>query len=159
HPDDKRYKDLVGRSAILPLVGRRIPIIADEYSDPEKGTGAVKITPAHDFNDFEVGRRHRLPIINVLDAEANLNLPRNEPFVRDVWPSQDLQETLTYHGLDRFVVRKEIVRRMEQLGLLARTESHTHMVPHGDRSGVVIEPYLTDQWYVDANALAQPAIR
>ena len=158
HPDDGRYRDLVGKNAILPLVGRRIPIIADEYSDPEKGTGAVKITPAHDFNDFEVGRRHELPLVNVLDVEANLNLEGNEAFLRDVPRSPELEETLAYHGLDRFVVRKEIVARMESAGLLAKTEPHTHMVPHGDRSGVVIEPFLTEQWYVDAQTLAQPAI-
>src|SRR5712691_1804344 len=158
HPDDARYRRLVGRHAILPLVGRRIPIVADEYSDPEKGTGAVKITPAHDFNDFEVGRRHSLPLVNVLDAEANLDLEGNEAFFRDVPSSADLEETLTYHGLDRFVVRKEIVTRMAAAGLLAKTEAHLHMVPHGDRSGVVIEPYLTDQWYVDAKALAAPAV-
>jgi valyl-tRNA synthetase len=158
HPDDERYKHLVGKNAILPLVGRRIPIVADEYSDPEKGTGAVKITPAHDFNDFEVGRRHNLPQISVLDVEANLSLAGNEAFLRDVPPSAELDETLGYHGLDRFVVRKEIVARMEAAGLLAKTEPHTHMVPHGDRSGVVIEPFLTDQWYVNAHALAQPAI-
>ena len=158
HPDDARYRRLVGRNAILPLVGRRIPIVADEYSDPEKGTGAVKITPAHDFNDFEVGRRHDLPLVNVLDAEANLDLEGNEAFLRDVPSSADLEETLTYHGLDRFVVRKEIVKRMEAAGLLAKTEAHLHMVPHGDRSAVVIEPYLTDQWYVDAKTLAAPAV-
>ena len=158
HPDDARYRSLVGRNAILPLVGRRIPIVADEYSDPEKGTGAVKITPAHDFNDFEVGRRHNLPLVNVLDAEANLDLEGNEAFVRDVPSSADLEETLTYHGLDRFVVRKEIVKRMDAAGLLAKTEAHLHMVPHGDRSAVVIEPYLTDQWYVDAKTLAAPAV-
>jgi valyl-tRNA synthetase len=158
HPDDERYKHLVGKNAILPLVGRWIPIVADEYSDPEKGTGAVKITPAHDFNDFEVGRRHDLPLVSVLDAEANLSLVGNEAFLRDVPASAELEETLAYHGLDRFVVRKEIVARMEALGLLAKTEQHTHMVPHGDRSGVVIEPFLTDQWYVNAHALAQPAI-
>jgi len=158
HPDDARYRHLVGRHAILPLVGRRIPIVADEYSDPEKGTGAVKITPAHDFNDFEVGRRHNLPLVSVLDAEANLNLENNEAFLRDVPSSPELEETLTYHGLDRFVVRKQIVGRMEAAGLLAKIEPHSHMVPHGDRSGVVIEPFLTDQWYVDAKTLAQPAI-
>jgi valyl-tRNA synthetase len=158
HPDDARYRRLVGRNAILPLVGRRIPIVADEYSDPEKGTGAVKITPAHDFNDFEVGRRHSLPLVNVLDAEANLDLEGNEAFLRDVASSADLEETLTYHGLDRFVVRKEVVKRMEAAGLLAKAEAHVHMVPHGDRSGVVIEPYLTDQWYVDAKTLAAPAV-
>jgi valyl-tRNA synthetase len=158
HPDDARYRHLVGRNAILPLVGRRIPIVADEYSDPEKGTGAVKITPAHDFNDFEVGRRHDLPLVNVLDVEAKLNLEGNEAFLRDVLPSAELEETLAYHGRDRFVVRKEIVRRMEAAGLIAKIEPHTHMVPHGDRSGVVIEPFLTDQWYVDAKTLAAPAI-
>ncbi len=158
HPDDERYRHLVGRHAILPLVGRRIPIIADEYSDPEKGTGAVKITPAHDFNDFEVGRRHDLPLVNVLDAEAKLDLAGNEDFLRDVPASAELEQTLAYHGRDRFVVRKEIVARMEAAGLLAKVEPHTHMVPHGDRSGVVIEPFLTDQWYVDAKTLAAPAI-
>jgi valyl-tRNA synthetase len=158
HPDDERYRRLVGKNAILPLVGRRIPIVADEYSDPEKGTGAVKITPAHDFNDFEVGRRHNLPQVSVLDEEANLHLDGNEAFLRDVPRSDDLEETLAYHGLDRFVVRKEIVARMEAAGLLAKVEQHTHVVPHGDRSGVVIEPFLTDQWYVDAKTLAAPAI-
>jgi len=158
HPDDARYRRLVGRNAILPLVGRRIPIIADEYSDPEKGTGAVKITPAHDFNDFEVGRLHELPLVSVLDVEANLDLDNNEAFLRDVPPSPELEETLTYHGLDRFVVRKEIVARLEAAGLLAKAEPHQHVVPHGDRSGVVIEPFLTEQWYVDAAKLARPAL-
>jgi valyl-tRNA synthetase len=158
HPDDERYRRLVGKRAVLPLVGRRIPIIADEYSDPEKGTGAVKITPAHDFNDFEVGRRHDLPLVDVLDAEAHLKLAGNEAFLRDVPPSAELEQTLAYHGLDRFVVRKDIVRRLEIAGLLAKAEPHTHVVPHGDRSAVVIEPFLTDQWYVDAKTLAAPAI-
>src|SRR6266849_536380 len=116
HPDDTRYRRLVGRNAILPLVGRRIPIVADEYSNPEKGTGAVKITPAHDFNDFEVGRRHNLPLVNVLDPEANLDLEGNEAFLRDVPSSAELEETMTYHGLDRFVARNEVVRRMEERG-------------------------------------------
>jgi len=158
HPDDERYKHLVGRHVILPLVGRRIPIVADEYSDPEKGSGAVKITPAHDFNDFEVGRRHNLPLINVLDLEAKLNLEGNEAFVEGVTLSPELNETYTLHGIDRFVARNQIVERMEAAGLLEKTEPHTHVVPHGDRSGVVLEPYLTDQWYVDARTLAQPAI-
>ncbi|MPZ37449.1 MAG: valine--tRNA ligase [Rhizobiales bacterium] len=158
HPDDERYRDLVGRFAILPLVGRRIPIIADEYSDPEKGTGAVKITPAHDFNDFEVGRRHDLPPVNVLDREANLNLENNDAFLDGIDPmAPELVETLQMHGLDRFVARRLIVERMQDKGLVAKIESHVHMVPHGDRSGVIIEPYLTDQWYVDAKTLAQPA--
>jgi len=159
HPDDPRYRKLVGKFAILPLVGRRIPIVADEYSDPEKGTGAVKITPAHDFNDFEVGRRHNLPLINVLDREANLNLKNNDAFLDGLDPlSPELVETLALHGIDRFVARKQIVARLEALGLVAKIEPHTHVVPHGDRSDVVIEPYLTDQWYVDAKTLAQPAI-
>src|SRR6476661_3638147 len=158
HPDDERYTTLIGKNVVLPLVGRRIPIIADEYSDPEKGTGAVKITPAHDFNDFEVGRRHDLALVNVLDVEANLNLVGNEAFLRDVPRSAELDETLAYHGLERFVARKQIVSRLEAAGLVAKIEPHTHAVPHGDRSGVVIEPFLTDQWYVDAKTLAAPAI-
>jgi valyl-tRNA synthetase len=158
HPSDERYKHFVGRRAILPLVGRRIPIIADEYSDPEKGTGAVKITPAHDFNDFEVGRRHNLPLVNVLDAEANLYLVGNEAFLHEVPRSPELDQTLGYHGLDRFAARTQIVARLDAAGLLARTEPQVHTVPHGDRSGVVVEPYLTDQWYVDARTLAQPAL-
>ena len=158
HPDDKRYRHLVGQQAILPLVGRRIPIIADEYSDPEKGTGAVKITPAHDFNDFEVGRRHDLPLVNVLDREANLNLENNDAFLDGLDPmAPELVETLQMHGLDRFVARRLIVERMQALGLVAKIEPHVNMVPHGDRSAVIIEPYLTDQWYVDAKTLAQPA--
>jgi valyl-tRNA synthetase len=158
HPNDERYRDLVGRNAILPLVGRRIPVIADEYSDPEKGTGAVKITPAHDFNDFEVGRRHDLPLINVLDIEGRLNLESNEAFLKGSHVTAGLNETLALHGIDRFVARKLIVERMQAEGLVEKIEQHTHFVPHGDRSGVVIEPYLTDQWYVEAKTLAQPAI-
>src|ERR1700726_3849657 len=158
HPDDERYRRLVGRNVVLPLVGRRIPIIADDYSDPEKGTGAVKITPAHDFNDFEVGRRHNLPLINVLDIEGRLDLENNQAFLAGAKGTAGLDETLLLHGIDRFVARKQIVERMQELGLLEKVEPHTHMVPHGERSGVVIEPYLTDQWYVDAKTLAQPAI-
>jgi valyl-tRNA synthetase len=158
HPDDERYRDLIGRNAVLPLVGRRIPIIADASTDPEKGTGAVKITPAHDFNDFEVGRRHELPLINVLDVEGRLNLESNQEFLADAKETAGLGETMLLHGIDRFVARKQIVERMQELGLLEKVEPHSHMVPHGERSGVVIEPYLTDQWYVDAKKLAQPAI-
>jgi valyl-tRNA synthetase len=158
HPDDERYRHLVGRNVVLPLVGRRIPIVADDYSDPEKGTGAVKITPAHDFNDFEVGRRHQLPLINVLDVEGRLDLEHNQAFLAGGKETAGLGETLLLHGIDRFVAREQIVERMQQLGLVDKIEPHTNMVPHGDRSGVVIEPYLTDQWYVDANKLAQPAI-
>lgn len=142
HPDDERYKHLVGKNVILPLVGRKIPIVADEYSDPEKGTGAVKITPAHDFNDFEVGQRQNLQMINVLDSTAHLN--DNVPEV--------------YRGLERFVARKRIIEDMESLGLLAEIQDTHHTVPYGDRSAVVIEPWLTDQWYVDAKKLAVEAI-
>src|SRR5262249_6121877 len=122
HPDDERYKRLVGSDAILPLVGRRIPIIADEYSDPEKGTGAVKITPAHDCNDFGGGGRHALRLAKGLAAAAHLNPAGNEAFLRDVPASAELDQTLAYHGLDRFAVRKEIVRRLEAAGLLAKAE-------------------------------------
>src|SRR5258707_2587284 len=158
HPDNERLKHLIGKTAILPLVGRRIPIIGDDYADPEKATGAVKITPAHDFNDFEVGRRHRLPMVNVLDVEGKLDLDGNTAFLEDVPASLELDETLTLHGVDRFAARKKIVERLEALGLLVKIEPHTHMVPHGDRSGVVIEPFLTDQWYVNARALAVRAM-
>lgn len=157
HPDDERYTHLVGRHVVLPLVGRRIPIVADEYSDPGKGSGAVKVTPAHDFNDFEIGRRHNLSQISVLDKEARLTLVGNEDYLRGLPEgSTELAEEL--HRLDRFVARKKIVARLEDFGFLERIEPNTHMVPHGDRSSVVIEPYLTDQWYVDAKTLAQPAI-
>jgi valyl-tRNA synthetase len=142
HPDDERYQDLVGKMILLPLTGREIPIIADEYSDPEKGTGAVKITPAHDFNDFEVGRRHNLELLNIYDAFAALNEAVPEP----------------YQGLDRFVARDKILADMGALGLLGEIEDIQNTVPHGDRSGVPIEPWLMDQWYVDAETLAQPAI-
>ncbi len=143
HPSDERYKDLVGKDVILPIVGRRIPIVADDYADPTKGSGAVKITPAHDFNDFQVGKRHGLASINILTPDAKLN--------------DDVPEA--YRGLDRFVARKAIVAKAEEDGWLREIEKTKHMVPHGDRSGVVIEPYLTDQWYVDAKTLAQPALK
>src|SRR3984893_11666950 len=158
HPQNERLKALIGKTAILPLVGRRIPVIGHEYADPEKGSGAVKITPAHDFNDFEVGKRHDLPLVSVLDAEAKVSLKDNEAFLAGVPASAELAETMQLHGLDRFAARKKIVERLEALGLLDKIEPHTHMVPHGDRSAVVIEPFLTDQWYVDAKTLAQPAI-
>ena len=158
HPDDERYQTIIGGHVILPLVGRRIPIVADTYSDPEKGSGAVKITPAHDFNDFEVGKRHGLAQIAVLSTEAKLDLNDNEAFLAGVAGSPALEETLAMHGMDRFAARKQIVARMEAEGFLEKIEPNTHMVPHGDRSGVVIEPYLTDQWYVDAKTLAKDAI-
>jgi valyl-tRNA synthetase len=157
HPDDERYQHLVGKHVILPLVGRKIPIVADTYSDPEKGTGAVKITPAHDFNDFEVGKRHGLPQISVLDKEACLALVDNEDYLRGL-PEASEEFAKEFHGVERFAARKAILARLEDFGFLERVEPNTHMVPHGDRSGVVIEPYLTDQWYVDAKTLAQPAI-
>jgi valyl-tRNA synthetase len=142
HPSDERYKGLVGKAVRLPIVNRPIPIIADEYPDPEKGSGAVKITPAHDFNDFAVGKRHNLPMINVFDDFARIN---------DNAPAE-------YRGLDRFTARKKVVEEFERLGLLRDIEKTRHTVPHGDRSGVVVEPYLTDQWYVAADVLAKPAI-
>ena len=143
HPKDERYQHLIGKFVRLPIVGRLIPIVADEYADPEKGSGAVKITPAHDFNDFQVGKRNNLPLINILDDFGKI--------AGDV-PAD-------YLGLDRFVARKAIVAKFEELGLLREIEKTRHTVPHGDRSGVVIEPYLTDQWFVDAHTLAQPAIK
>jgi valyl-tRNA synthetase len=158
HPDDERYKKLVGKNVILPLVGRKIPIIADEYSDPEKGSGAVKITPAHDFNDFEVGKRHKLPQISILSTEAKLALKDNADFLAGVPASSDLDETLAMHGMDRFAARKKTVERLEAMGVVDKIEPHGNVVPHGDRSNVVIEPFLTDQWYVNAKKLAGPAI-
>ena len=142
HPEDPRYRDMVGRNVVLPLVGRIIPIVADEYSDMEKGTGAVKITPAHDFNDFEVGRRHGLDMVNILDRHACLNDAVPEP----------------YRGLDRYAAREKVVADMEALGLLDRVEETVHTVPHGDRSNAPLEPWLTDQWYCDAATLARPAM-
>src|SRR6201991_959263 len=125
HPDNERLKHLIGKTAVLPLVGRRIPIVGDDYADPEKGTGALKITPAHDFNDFEVGRRHHLPQINVLSTEAKLDLAENHAFLEGLPRSPDLDETLAMHGLDRFIARKKIVERLEAAGLLDKIETHT----------------------------------
>ncbi len=143
HPDDERYKDLVGKKARLPLANRLIPIIADEYSDPEKGTGAVKITPGHDFNDFEVGRRNKLPLINILTREAQLN---------DEVPE-------AYRGLDRFEARKRVVADLEAEGLLEKAEDIVHAVPHDEKTKtVVLEPYLTEQWYLNVTPLAAKAI-
>ncbi|WP_338634607.1 valine--tRNA ligase [Afipia carboxidovorans] len=157
NPADDRYRNVVGLNVVLPLVGRRIPIVADDYSDPEKGSGAVKITPAHDFNDFEVGKRHKLPQINILDIEGRLALADNDDYRKDIEQS-GLDLIAELHGVERFAARREIVARLEQHGYLEKIEPNTHMVPHGDRSGVVIEPFLTDQWYVDAKTLAAPAI-
>ncbi len=143
HPDDERYYDLIGKLVVLPLTGREIPVVADDYSDPEKGTGAVKITPAHDFNDFEVGRRHNLELLNIYDEKACLNHNVPEP----------------YQGLDRFIARDKILADMDALGLLGEIVEIQNSVPHGDRSGVPVEPWLIDQWYVNAQSLAQPAIK
>ncbi|MCG7531400.1 valine--tRNA ligase [Psychrobium sp. MM17-31] len=142
HPEDERYAHLVGQEIKLPLTGRLIPIIADDYVDPEFGTGCVKITPAHDFNDYEMGQRHDLPLINILTKEATMN---------HECPEQ-------YRGLDRFDARKQIVSDLEEQGFLVEIKPHKLMVPRGDRTGAVIEPLLTDQWYVKAGPLAEPAI-
>ncbi len=143
HPDDERYQHLIGRRIRLPLVDREIPIVADTYVDPELGSGCVKITPAHDFNDYALGERHDLPRINIFNEDATLN---------DAVPAP-------YRGLDRFEARKRVVADLDALGLLERVDDHKLMVPRGDRSGVVIEPYLTDQWFVRAEPLAEPAIK
>ncbi|MEJ6516248.1 MAG: class I tRNA ligase family protein, partial [Pseudomonadales bacterium] len=142
HPDDERYKALVGKRVALPLTGRTIPVIADHYVDQEFGTGCVKITPAHDFNDYDVGRRNDLELINILNDDASLN---------DAVP-------LKYQGLDRYDARKMVVADLEALGLLEKIEDHKMMVPRGEKSGVVVEPYLSDQWFVKAKPLAEPAI-
>jgi valyl-tRNA synthetase len=158
HPDDERYRDLVGREAILPLVGRRIPIIADEHSDPAKGTGAVKITPAHDFNDFAVGQRHDLPMPSVLDARARVTLEEIAEVMAPVEGIADPAFVRTLQGRDRGEARKLIVVELERLGLLAQVEPHAHAVPHAERGGAVVEPRLTTQWFCDAATLAGPAI-
>ena len=142
HPEDERYKDLIGEEVMLPLVDRKMPIIADEYVDPEFGTGCVKITPAHDFNDYEIGKRHDLPQYNIFDDNAAINDTVPEP----------------YRGLDRFVARKKIVEDLDALGLLDKIEDYETKIPRGDRSTAVVEPYLTDQWYVDIKPLAKVAI-
>lgn len=142
NPNDDRYKDFVEQTLIMPLNGRELIIVADDYSDPEKGTGAVKITPAHDFNDFEAGERHQLDRINVIDIHGKMN---------EECPTK-------YQGLDRFDARKQVIADMEEMGLLEKIEDVVHMIPHGDRSGTVLEPRLTDQWFADAKTLAQPAI-
>ena len=160
HPDDVRYKDIVGKHAILPLVGRSLPIVADEYPDPEAGTGAVKMTPAHDFNDFDVGKRTGLRAVNIMTRDGHITLKGNEEFLEGVPSSEALDTTLdAYDMVERFAARKAIVARMDELGLLDKVEDHKHMVPHGDRGGVPIEPFLTDQWYVNAEVLAQPAMQ
>ncbi len=173
HPADERYADLVGKMVVLPLVGRLIPIVADEYADPEKGSGAVKVTPAHDFNDFELGKRAHLRVINVLDRDASI---RSGPVEIWRWSEKEsggmaviaeadetgaqLSEMLPEHlrGLDRFEARDVIVKDMERLGLLEKVVENPMTIPYGDRSGVIVEPWLTDQWFADAVRLAGPAI-
>ena len=159
HPEDERYKALIGSYIELPLVGRRIPIIADDYCDPEFGTGCVKITPAHDFNDYEVGKRHNLPLINIFDKDAQV-LAKAQVFNIDGSVNAEIDGSLPaeYAGLDRFVARKQIVAALEAAGLLEKIEDHALKVPKGDRSGTVIEPWLTDQWYVSTKPLAEKAI-
>lgn len=143
HPEDARYKHLVGKTVLLPLTNRAIPIVADEYSDPEKGSGAVKITPGHDFNDFEVGKRHNLPLINILNKDGTLN--------------NDVPQA--YRGMDRFAARKQIVADLEALELISKIEPITHAVPHDEKTKtVVLEPYLTEQWYLNVKPLAEKAI-
>lgn len=156
HPENENLKGLIGRNAVLPLVGRVIPVFGDDYADPEKGTGAVKITPAHDFNDFDVGKRNSLRIVNILDGEARILIQDNADFLEGAAPEA---ETLALHGLDRFAARKAVVGLMAERGLLRKVEPNTHTVPHGDRSDVVIEPWLTDQWYVDVKPLANRALK
>lgn len=143
NPDDERYQHLKGKNVILPILNKPIPIIFDKYSDPDKGSGAVKITPAHDFNDFEVGKRHNLEVINILNHDATINE----------------NGTKEFEGLDRFEARKKVVDVFKSLNLFVKKEKITHTVPHGDRSNVIVEPWLMDQWYVDAAVLAKPAIK
>ena len=143
NPADARFADIIGAEVDLPLVGRRIPVIADDYVDPEFGSGCLKITPAHDFNDYAVGARHELPLVNIFAADASLN---------DNAPER-------YRGLDRFVARDRVVADLEAAGLVERIEAHTLTVPRGDRSGAIVEPWLTDQWFVKIAPLAEPAIR
>lgn len=150
HPDDPRYAQLIGKTVRLPIVGREIPIVADSYADPEQGSGAVKITPAHDFNDFEVGKRCGLAAINMLDQHGCVDL--SDPAF------DDMPDKASWQGLDRAIAREQIVEKMRELGALVDIEDHTLMVPFGDRSDQIIEPWLTDQWYVDAATLAKPAI-
>lgn len=159
NPEDPRYKDLIGKEIILPIVGRRIPIVGDEHADMEKGTGCVKITPAHDFNDYEVGKRHNLPMINILTFDANIR-DAAEVFNSNGEASNAYGTEIPakYQGMERFASRKAIVAEFEELGLLQEIKDHDLTVPYGDRGGVVIEPMLTDQWYVRAGILAKPAV-
>ena len=163
NPKDERYAHLIGKTITLPITGRVVPIVADDYVDIEFGTGCVKITPAHDFNDYEIGRRHNLPLVNVLDAHAHIlpameiypDLQTREPTL-ETTPSDHLGNT--YAGLERFAARKVVVEQADSEGWLEKIEDYALKAPRGDRSGVIVEPWLTDQWYVAVNKLAQPAI-
>jgi valyl-tRNA synthetase len=158
HPDHPTLSALIGRTVILPLTGRRVPVVGDTYADPEKGTGAVKITPAHDFNDFEVGRRHGLAMPSVLDREALVTLAEIEADLAAVPDVADPAFVRGLAGQGREAARAAIVAELDRLGLLEKIEPHTNAVPHGDRSGVVIEPLLTEQWYCNAEMLSKPAV-
>ncbi|MEE4245140.1 MAG: valine--tRNA ligase, partial [Kangiellaceae bacterium] len=159
HPEDERYQDLVGKTIMLPLVGREIPIVADDYVDREFGTGCVKITPAHDFNDYEVGKRHNAALINIFTKDAAI-LATAEAFNYKGQPIANVNVTIPdgYAGLDRFDARKKIIADFDAIDLLDSIKDHTLQVPRGDRSNAVVEPYLTDQWYVAVESLAKPAI-
>ncbi|MGL5101450.1 MAG: valine--tRNA ligase [Plesiomonas sp.] len=159
NPEDPRYKDLIGKEIILPIVGRRIPILGDEHADMEKGTGCVKITPAHDFNDYEVGKRHNLPMINILTFNADIR-DEAEVFNTNGEPSTAYSTELPikYQGMERFAARKAVVAEFDVLGLLEEIKPHDLTIPYGDRGGVVIEPMLTDQWYVRVAPLAKTAV-
>ena len=155
NPSDERYSDLIGKSVILPLVGRKIPVIADDYADPTKGTGAVKITPAHDFNDWEVGERHNLKAINIFDTSAKIKIKDNEDFANEIKPSVDIYQL---NGLERFEARKKILLLLKEEGSFEAEKEDAHFVPHGDRSKVVVEPFLTTQWFVDSKKIVKEAI-
>ena len=155
HPDDERYQGLIGKTLRLPLVNRSIPIVADIHADPEKGSGAVKITPAHDFNDWAVGQRCHLPPINIMSSKATMNLRDNFQFLQDCQPDEDV---LDLHGVDRYEARRRIIELAKDQGWLDGEDNDRHVVPHGDRSKVVIEPHLTDQWFVDAKEMVEPAL-
>ncbi|WP_323660444.1 valine--tRNA ligase [Pectobacterium versatile] len=159
NPEDPRYKDLIGKEVILPLIGRRIPIVGDEHADMEKGTGCVKITPAHDFNDYEVGKRHQLPMVNILTFDGDIRQSA-EIFDTNGEASTACSSDIpkAFQGLERFAARKALVAAFDELGLLEEIKAHDLTVPYGDRGGVVIEPMLTDQWYVRAAVLAKPAV-
>ena len=171
NPNDERYQHLIGKTVKLPITNREIPVIADDYVDPEFGTGCVKITPAHDFNDYEVGKRHNLPLINVLDRDGKIldtlgliwidTYSSIRETVNALFDAAEIREQipLKFRSLDRFIARKLIIEELDSLGLVERIEPHILKVPRGDRSGVVIEPWLTDQWYVNAKELAKPAIK